>query len=100
MLECWKLREEIYNQHMDYLLWAKDTNAVESWMSSREPHVVDSNFGSDIEEVEELLKKHKDFEGTVLAKEEDLQLVHRITMIEKNFQVRVVIIKGCIAEIL
>merc|ERR1719419_587559 len=37
--------------------------------------------------VEELLKKHKDFEGTVLAKEEDLQLVHRITMIEKNFQV-------------
>jgi len=87
MLECWKLREEIYNQHMDYLLWAKDTNAVESWMSSREPHVVDSNFGSDIEEVEELLKKHKDFEGTVLAKEEDLQLVHRITMIEKNFQV-------------
>merc|ERR1712117_243314 len=82
MIECWTLREEIYNQHMDYLLWTKDTNAIESWMSSREPHIVDSNFGSDIDEVEELLKKHKDFEGAVLAKEDDLQTVHRITMIE------------------
>merc|ERR1719422_2284142 len=86
MVECWTLREEIYHQHLDYLLWAKDTNAMESWMSSREPHIVDSNYGGDIDEVEELLKKHKDFEGAVLAKEGDLQSVHRITMIEKNFE--------------
>ena len=86
MLECWTLREEIYHQHQDYLLWAKDTNAMESWMSSREPHIIDSNYGQDIDEVEELLKKHKDFEGAVLAKEGDLQTVHRITMIEKNFE--------------
>ena len=86
MLECWTLREEIYSQHQDYLLWAKDTSAIESWMSSREPHIIDSNFGADIDEVEELLKKHNDFEGAVLAKEGDLQTVHRITMIEKNFE--------------
>ena len=86
MLECWTLREEIYHQHQDYLLWAKDTNAMESWMSSREPSIIDSNYGQDIDEVEELLKKHKDFEGAVLAKEGDLQTVHRITMIEKNFE--------------
>jgi len=55
-------------------------------MSSREPHIIDSNFGNDIDEVEELLKKHKDFEGAVEAKEDDLQFVHRITMIEKNFE--------------
>ena len=86
MLECWTLREEIYHQHQDYLLWEKDTNAMESWMSSREPHIIDSNYGTDIDEVEELLKKHNDFEGAVLAKEDDLQTVHRITMIEKNFE--------------
>ena len=33
-----------------------------------------------------MLKKHKDFEGAVDAKEDDLQCVHRITMIEKNFE--------------
>ena len=86
MLECWNLREEIYHQHQDYLLWTKDTTAIESWMSSREPHIIDSNFGNDIDEVEELLKKHKDFESSVDAKEDELQCVHRITMIEKNFE--------------
>ena len=55
-------------------------------MSSREPHIIDSNFGNDIDEVEELLKKHKDFESSVDAKEDELQCVHRITMIEKNFE--------------
>ena len=55
-------------------------------MSSREPHIVDNNYGTDIDEVEELIKKHNDFEGAVLAKEGDLQSVHRITMIEKNFE--------------
>merc|ERR1719445_2697677 len=86
ILECWSLREEIYNQHLDYLLWTKDADAIESWMSSREPHIVDSNYGADIDEVEELIKKHNDFEGAVLAKEGDLNSVHRITMIEKNFE--------------
>ena len=86
ILECWSLREEIYNQHLDYLLWTKDADAIESWMSSREPHIIDSNFGADIDEVEELIKKHNDFEGAVLAKEGDLTSVHRITMIEKNFE--------------
>merc|ERR1719445_207309 len=86
ILECWSLREEIYNQHLDYLLWTKDADAMESWMSSREPHIVDFNYGTDIEEVEELIKKHNDFEGAVLAKEGDLESVHRITMIEKNFE--------------
>merc|ERR1711874_902936 len=86
MGECWSLREEIYNQHFDYLLWTKDADAMESWMSSREPHIVDNNYGTDIDEVEELIKKHSDFEGAVLAKEGDLPPVHRITMIEKNFE--------------
>merc|ERR1719347_742959 len=30
MQECWGLREEIYNQHLDFLQWSKETDAVES----------------------------------------------------------------------
>jgi len=85
MLECWSLREEIYNQHLDYLVWAKETDAIEYWMSSREPHITDNNFGSNILEVEELIKRQQDFEGAIVAKEVDLENVHRITMIEQNF---------------
>jgi len=85
MLECWGLREEIYNQHLDYLVWAKEADAIEYWMSSREPHITDNNFGTNIVEVEELIKRQQDFEGAIVAKEADLENVHRITMIEQNF---------------
>jgi len=85
MLECWGLREEIYNQHLDYLVWAKEADAIEYWMSSREPHITDNNFGNNIVEVEELIKRQQDFEGAIVAKEADLENVHRITMIEQNF---------------
>ena len=39
MYEGWQLREELYIQHMDYLSWCKETDAIESWISSREPTV-------------------------------------------------------------
>ena len=81
MQECWGLREEIYNQHLDFLQWSKETYAVESWMAS----ILDSNLVSNIVEVEELIKRQQDFEGAIAAKEAELGSVHRITMIEKNF---------------
>ena len=60
-------------------------DAVEGWMASREPSILDSNLGSNIIEVEELIKRQQDFEGAIVAKEAELGSVHRITMIEKNF---------------
>ena len=51
MQDCWALREEIYRQHQDFLQWSKETDAVESWMASREPSILDSNFGNTIQEV-------------------------------------------------
>ena len=54
-------------------------------MASREPSILDSNLGSNIQEVEELIKRQQDFEGAIVAKEGDLTAVHRVTMIEQNF---------------
>ena len=51
-------------------------------MASREPSILDSNLGSNIVEVEELIKRQQDFEGAIVAKEAELGSVHRITMIE------------------
>ena len=39
MYESWELRMELYNQHLDYLVWVKDVTTLESWISSREPTV-------------------------------------------------------------
>jgi len=85
MYESWELRMELYNQHLDYLVWVKDVTTLESWISSREPTVRDATLGETIDEVENLLKHQRDFEGTVVAQENKLEGVNRITLIEKNF---------------
>ena len=85
LLESWQLREELYRQHLDYLAWAKETDGVESWITSREPTIRDANLGGTIEEVEELLRRQQDFEGSILAQESKLEAVNRITLIEQNF---------------
>ena len=72
MMESWRLREELYTQHLDYLVWCKETDSVESWISSREPTIKDGNIGHSIDEVEELIKKQADFEGAILAQEDKL----------------------------
>ena len=43
--DSWQLREELYRQHLDYLTWAKETDNVESWITSREPTICDANLG-------------------------------------------------------
>ena len=47
LLECWKLRKEIYPQHLNYLVWAKDTDAILIWMLSWDPQILDSNYRED-----------------------------------------------------
>merc|ERR1719285_283191 len=85
MFESWELRREIYHQHLDYLAWARDVSTLDTWISSREPTVRDATLGESIDEVEQLLKLQRDFEGTVVAQENKLEGVNRITLIEKNF---------------
>jgi len=85
MFESWELRREIYHQHLDYLGWARDVSTLDTWISSREPTVRDATLGETIDEVEQLLKLQRDFEGTVVAQENKLEGVNRITLIEKNF---------------
>ena len=47
LLECWKLRKEIYHQLLNYLVWAKDTDAILIWMLSWDPQILDSNYRED-----------------------------------------------------
>ena len=42
----------------------------DAWMSIREPAVNDKNYGDSIAEVEELLRRHEDFEKTIDAQQD------------------------------
>ncbi|KAH8300440.1 hypothetical protein KR018_005664 [Drosophila ironensis] len=79
-------RREIYELNLDTQLFLKDAEILEQWISSREPQLKDAKLGDSIPQVEDLLRRHEDFEKTVAAQEEKFQAIKRITMLEQLFR--------------
>ncbi|XP_017956520.1 spectrin beta chain, non-erythrocytic 1 isoform X4 [Drosophila navojoa] len=79
-------RKEIYELNLDTQLFLKDAEILEQWISSREPQLKDAKLGDSIPQVEDLLRRHEDFEKTVAAQEEKFQAIKRITLLEQRFR--------------
>ncbi|XP_032575448.1 spectrin beta chain, non-erythrocytic 5 isoform X5 [Drosophila sechellia] len=79
-------RREIYELNLDTQLFLKDAEILEQWISSREPQLKDTKLGDSIPQVEDLLRRHEDFEKTVAAQEEKFQAIKRITLLEQLFR--------------
>jgi len=54
---------------------------LENWLTSREPLLHDGNLGETIAQVDDLIRKHEDFEKTVQAQEEKFSALQRVTMV-------------------
>ncbi|XP_011150755.1 spectrin alpha chain isoform X3 [Harpegnathos saltator] len=84
--DTWRQRRLIYEQNLDTQLFKRDAETLENWIVSREPMLQDGKFGESIPQVEELIRKHDDFEKTIEAQEDRFSALKRITMLEKAFQ--------------
>lgn len=58
---------------------------MEKWISSREAMLQDEKLGDSIHQVEELIRKHEDFEKTIEAQEEKCNALKRITLVSFCF---------------
>ncbi|SPP87212.1 spectrin beta chain, non-erythrocytic 5 isoform X2 [Drosophila guanche] len=79
-------RRDIYELNLDTQLFLKDAEILDQWISSREPQLKDAKLGDSIPQVEDLLRRHEDFEKTVAAQEEKFQAIKRITLLEQLFR--------------
>ncbi|KAI8126099.1 non-erythrocytic 5, Spectrin beta chain [Lucilia cuprina] len=82
-------RKEIYELNLDTQMFLKDADILENWIVSREPLLKDTKVGDSIPQVEDLLRRHSDFEKTVEAQEEKFQAIKRITLLEQRFRKQV-----------
>jgi hypothetical protein len=57
---------------------------LQSWMRGQEPTLRDENLGESIQNVEELIRKHEDFQKTVENQEERFNLVRRLTEVRRD----------------
>ncbi|XP_071037774.1 spectrin beta chain [Parasteatoda tepidariorum] len=81
----WEKRQVIYDQSLDAQIFKRDAELLETWLSSREPILFNKECGDSISDVEELIRKHEDFEKTIEAQEEKFLALKRITKIEDAF---------------
>lgn len=84
--DTWEQRRHIYEQNLDTQLFKREAETLENWIVSREPMLNDEKLGDSIPQVEELIRKHEDFEKTIEAQDERFNALHRITMLEEAFQ--------------
>lgn len=79
-------RREIYDLNLDTQVFLREANILENWIVSREGQLKDGELGETIPHVEELIRKHEDFEKTVDAQEEKFHSLRRITLLEQLFK--------------
>lgn len=79
-------RREIYDLNLDTQFFLREATILESWILLREVQLKDGDLGESIPQVEDLIRKHEDFEKTVAAQEEKFLALKRITMLEQLFK--------------
>lgn len=86
LMDTWEQRKLIYEQNLDTQMFKREAETLENWIISREPMLNDGKFGETIPQVEDLIRKHEDFEKTIEAQDEKFMALRRITMLERAFQ--------------
>lgn len=78
----WDKRWEHLQLVLEVMQFARDAHMAEGWMISQEPYLNTENLGTDLNEVEQLLEKHANFEKLVNTQEERFLTLERLTTFE------------------
>jgi hypothetical protein len=62
---------------------------LESWLVAREAMLAQAEMGDSVDAVDELIRKHEDFEKTVIAQGEKFRNIQRLTMVGVKVKVKV-----------
>lgn len=81
LITTWERRSVIYDQNLDVQLFKREANLLENWLVVRESTLRDGKVGESIIQVEDLIRKHEDFEKTITSQEEKFEALKRITLV-------------------
>ncbi|VEN48181.1 unnamed protein product [Callosobruchus maculatus] len=83
--DVWNKRNIIYQQNLDVQLFKREANILETWLAVREGTLKDGRLGHSIPHVEDLIRKHRDFEESIKAQEDKFDALKRMTLVEEAF---------------
>ncbi|NXN96468.1 SPTN5 protein, partial [Rhinopomastus cyanomelas] len=82
--ESWDIRKELYEENWEIQLLRRELEQAEAWLAAKESFLSDPSYGDSVSEVEELLKKHHDFEKMLAAQEEKFAQLSRKTKVRSR----------------
>ncbi|KAG9481361.1 hypothetical protein GDO78_010547 [Eleutherodactylus coqui] len=82
--DTWKRRKEMYEDNLEIQLLRRDLEQADGWLNTKEPYILDSNYGDSVPHVEDLMKKQDEFEKMLKAQEEKFEMLKRKTKREQK----------------
>ncbi|XP_056601634.1 spectrin family protein isoform X2 [Triplophysa dalaica] len=69
---------------LEVLQFSRDASMAETWLAGQEPLVRAAELGTNVDEVESLIKRHEAFEKLAAGWEERFTLLEKLTTLEEN----------------
>lgn len=73
-----------YDHTLDAYIFQNEADLLESWIESKAQILKADNLGESVDEIEQLLKHHEEFERIISAHEEKFSSLSRTTLLEKK----------------
>ena len=82
--ETWREKGDELEQAKEVQVFKRDADQLEAWLNARDLDQESSDVGDSLDAVEELLKKHEEFENMLLAQEMKLLGIRKLTQQEQG----------------
>uniref|UniRef100_A0A8C6Y1T6 Spectrin beta chain n=1 Tax=Naja naja TaxID=35670 RepID=A0A8C6Y1T6_NAJNA len=80
----WREKMDWLQIVMEVLMFGRDASMAEAWLASQEPIVRSTELGGNVDEVENLIKRHEGFQKSVAAWEERILALEKLTTVRKE----------------
>ncbi|XP_072407098.1 spectrin beta chain, non-erythrocytic 1-like isoform X3 [Chiloscyllium punctatum] len=80
----WKEKEDWLQLVMEVLQFGRDATVAEAWLATQEPYVRAADIGSNVDDAENLIKRHEEFEKSAAAWEERFLALEKLTTLEQQ----------------
>lgn len=78
----WSERDEHLDMIHEVYQFARDAAVAEAWLVAQEPYLLSSELGHSLEEVEDLIKKHEDYEKATASNHDRFVALQKPTAFE------------------
>jgi spectrin beta len=84
--DTWHERWEYLQLILEVYQFARDAAIAETWLIAQESYLTNEELGDTLDQVENLIKRHEQFEKSLMAQEDRFNALRNLTTLEKKRQ--------------